>query len=78
MIRQEPRYLTADLQLRDIRVEIDAVQALDLKRDMPIEQLRHRHRRHHDPTSAARSRQVARSSPRTTTPTTPNCADSGV
>jgi hypothetical protein len=49
MSAQEPDQLPADLQARDVRVQIQPVHALDLERHMPIEDVvdvRHaRHRR---------------------------------
>jgi hypothetical protein len=47
VLRHERRHLPADLQVRHVAVQVDPVQALDVQRHMPIEQLIHRHHSSH-------------------------------
>lgn len=49
MLCQKPGHPTRRLQLRHIGIEVDAIQALDLKLDVTIEQLNDRQRRGHGP-----------------------------
>jgi hypothetical protein len=59
LTRQELHDLTTDLQVRDIPVQVDPIQALQIQRHMTIKEIPRRHRpsRHHTPPDDHRSRQ---------------------
>src|SRR5438445_12946992 len=53
MLLQEPLHLRTDLQVRDIRVQIQPIDALDLQRDMAVEDITDVHNTRHAPQAVA-------------------------
>ena len=64
MVRQKRHHLCTGLQLRDVGIEIDLIQTLDIQRHMPIQNIVDRHNpRAHDASPASMATQTIMCSP---------------